>query len=756
MKKENGYALVLALLFTFACFVEVSWPTKAVGQEGHWVRIFEPVTATLNAIAANSRLQWCAVGDNGVWLWTRDGGLTWDSGQVNTHHSLRGIALVKGGIGVCVGDSGTLLRTTNAGGKWTAALSPVSANFNALTFVDSLTGITVGTDGAILRTTNAGISWIKISNPEYQDLRSVSNDHHGNLVCVGNMGSVIASQDSGNHWHSIASNVGVTLFSVVMTTPSIWYIAGDQWIFLKTTNSGMKWDTLHFDSLASSHESFPCVFAFSDSMHGVVTLHSFPQPFMDHSYYYITSDGGRTWADSTPYHWAIDETPINWAANAAVFVDSTFAVSAGALEEITRTTSAGNHWNQLHPFSPPFNYGAVSFTDSLNGMIMSNDQYRLVKLTTDGGATWITKMNDTKWDAMRYDSVTDVHLWQTYHFNDLAMTSRNRAIVIADSGELIRTFDGGHTWVHSYPAIPLYPMHLRMCDSLRGIAVGSNTASITVDGGTTWAPLSIDTRGMFSIAATREGNFAIGFGSAETTYAAISIDTGRTWNDYVIGGFFVSAMAFSDVQHGCAVGRFDPIQSGYGNMRISCTSDGGKTWTSVLDSGGILNKGLDAVSFSDAQHGIAVGVGALLRTVDGGRHWNAESFDTSAQANLSEVACMSQNHAIVAGGESIYKYGPNVVVSVREPAPIVPRLISAVYPNPASHLFTATFSLANGASAEFRLMNVLGREVRSRQNVKFAKDQNTTIVNVAGLAAGVYLFEVNANSVHQSIPVIIR
>jgi photosystem II stability/assembly factor-like uncharacterized protein len=103
-----------------------------------------------------------------------------------------------------------------------------------------------------------------------------------------------------------------------------------------------------------------------------------------------------------------------------------------------------------------------------------------------------------------------------------------------------------------------------------------------------------------------------------------SLDGGRTWQT-LRGPGQPAAFQFVSHQRGWELG-------GYEGRELRRSDDGGRTWTPVTVVGSDVN--VLAFSWLDAQHGWLVGnncanltsvsgpcTGAVLRTSDGGRHW---------------------------------------------------------------------------------------------------------------------------------------
>lgn len=97
-----------------------------------------------------------AAGTSGVFARTQDGGLTWDSLEIPTTATLRGISFVEQTTGWAVGDVGNIFHTTDGGESWTEQESQTTINLNAVSFASADTGYVAGDNGTILFTGNGG------------------------------------------------------------------------------------------------------------------------------------------------------------------------------------------------------------------------------------------------------------------------------------------------------------------------------------------------------------------------------------------------------------------------------------------------------------------------------------------------------------------------------------------------------------------------------------------------------------------------
>jgi len=193
------------------------------------------------------------------------------------------------------------------------------------------------------------------------------------------------------------------------------------------------------------------------------------------------------------------------------------------------------------------------------------------------------------------------------NFEFVQFLDRNRWL-IADSDQLWRTEDGGHTWTLSYNA---------KTDSGGGKRAGG--ASFI--------------------------NGATGFLIMDRLLLRTD-DGGKSWGKVSDLDFGAHSCYFFDALHGWAVGSEwqegyidNPAVSMYAG-RIWATKDGGQTWLRQrvdLPPGyfeGGTRWSLDDVLFNDLRKGWAVGDGVILWTVDGGEQWNVAEAEKAQYAQV--------------------------------------------------------------------------------------------------------------------------
>jgi photosystem II stability/assembly factor-like uncharacterized protein len=317
--------------------------------------------------------------------------------------------------------------------------------------------------------------------------------------------------------------------------------------------------------------------------------------------------------------------------------------------------------------------------------------------------------------------------------------------VMADSGAVLRTADGGASWtlrsIHGLAGSSVAPA-LSFLDSLHGYCAGGGRRSYkTNDGGVSWHEIEtayawqrvqllgkdqgyftaenleyIGTTGgqhPFPIYAYRilVGTLAQSmdpkpaylspvhntgcipyFTGARTGFAACTdgriertVNAGKTWSGQMVSAG-LNGLHFPTSRVGYAVGAAG---------RIFRTQDSGVTWQA--QTSGTLRI-LRAVRFADAQTGYAVGdSGTILGTSNGGATWNPMTSNTTVR--LSAIALSGDGSSGFAVGTQ------GVLLKLSGGVPGVPASLSV----PARALRAPHAGMAFGLP-DGRVFNLLGRQ----------------------------------------------
>ena len=199
-------------------------------------------------------------------------------------------------------------------------------------------------------------------------------------------------------------------------------------------------------------------------------------------------------------------------------------------------------------------------------------------LTTDGGQSWQAK-----------DSGTDAALYS------IAFPDEHNGWISGQDGILLHSKDGGETWQKQDSQIGYPIFALSFIDATRGWAAADRATYLkTTNGGETWES-----------------------GYIQASLEGVGADATLALADPVFYD-----IQFLDANTGWIVGEFGKIYH---------TTDGGQNWAeqqnSLLGQAGFTDAlnlpTLFGVAFTDARHGVAVGLeGKIVTTTDGGQQWN--------------------------------------------------------------------------------------------------------------------------------------
>jgi photosystem II stability/assembly factor-like uncharacterized protein len=246
--------------------------------------------------------------------------------------------------------------------------------------------------------------------------------------------------------------------------------------------------------------------------------------------------------------------------------------------------------------------------------------------------------------------------------------------MVGELGRIIRTTDGGKSWVRQ-DAGTKRPFLAMSCLDAKTAWVAGKEGIVygTKDGGDTWTQLQTNSnRHIFAIEfPTPERGLAAGdFGTMVRTD-----DGGKTWTTSRIpenvalpesaldtgvepGDVNLYGLSFGDPDHVWIVGEFGTIMA---------SADGGKTWTQQHAP---IESTLFGVRFTDAQHGFAVGIDSvILATDDGGATWRAVPPPVM-QRSYYDIALRGQNGWIVGDAGTVLKTTDGGATWKVEPLPI--------------------------------------------------------------------------------------
>ena len=188
----------------------------------------------------------------------------------------------------------------------------------------------------------------------------------------------------------------------------------------------------------------------------------------------------------------------------------------------------------------------------------------------------------------------------------------------------------------------------------------------TDDGGLSWQKFivgsdTLDFRDIDAIDAQTAYVMSIGNGPASRIYK--TTDGGMTWKVQFRNRdekAFLDAMSFWDANHGIAFG--DSVDK---QFYILTTADGGRTWSRVPatnlppaqgNEGAFAASGTNIALFGKSYAWIGTGAAAksrVLRTTDGGRTWRVADTPLASgpSSGIFSIAFRDTKHGVIAGGD---------------------------------------------------------------------------------------------------------
>jgi photosystem II stability/assembly factor-like uncharacterized protein len=461
-----------------------------------------------------------------------------------------------------------------------------------LAAADSRTAWAVTYGGLIIKSQD-GESW----DYQWSDLQAWPDTPPLRDVCVvspqvawicGDDGSVLVTVDGGGTWDVRALSVPDPpshLYGISALDDKVAWVVGDWGSVFRTVDGGLNWtscplpdpECLYGVSALSGLEAWVC----GDS--GLVA---------------VTADGGATWQSKDPGTGrvstmrrirAFDAQRVHVIGNSGCFFS---------------TSDGGDDWDLYDHGGDIYLFG-MSFADARHGWISGTDDYQdgFMAVTADGGGTWtpvytpllagernVTSIaladGDTVWSCtvdgalMRSDDGggrwkrSDTVFTRETLLDVCAIDARS-AWMVGSGGTVLRTFNGGMTWVEQYRDDSLELNHIDAWGSSTAWAAGHGGAVIrTEDYGAHWTPRDTGTAANFDHVAAVGPREAWVSGMEDGDGVLLhTADAGKTWQRALeLPGCPLSAVSALDARNVW----FGSVEEG--EARVYRTEDGGSSW----------------------------------------------------------------------------------------------------------------------------------------------------------------------------------
>ncbi|MFI5252055.1 MAG: YCF48-related protein [Bacteroidota bacterium] len=321
-------------------------------------------------------------------------------------------------------------------------------------------------------------------------------------------------------------------------------------------------------------------------------------------------------AQTTPWQ-SINPLPQGQPLNGLWNVGADTIVAVGNYGTIIRTSNAGVTWNvQQMVNADTDNFNAVQFTSPLIGYVAGDDG--VVLKTTDGGFTWVDQ-----------GFPLSISLYALY------FSSSSNGWVTGMNGTIYKTTNGGTSWTAQNSLTNETIFSIQFVGTQTGFAFGTKGIFLkSTDGGSSWYPTTLDsTKSIYSAYfVSQKVGWAVGLAG----YILKTTDGGQTWGNQlspILTSFF--SVQFRDSLNGLIGGSLGSILQ---------TSDGGVTWNSVLPD---LYDDMFAIRIISPSVGWAVGdVGRILSSTNGGMTWQLKSSGVKADLYSAYFPSLNIGYAV--------------------------------------------------------------------------------------------------------------
>lgn len=275
-------------------------------------------------------------------------------------------------------------------------------------------------------------------------------------------------------------------------------------------------------------------------------------------------------------------------------------------------------WIWQYPSHQPYHLYAVSFTDANTGTAVG--EYGTILRTTDGGATWVGQWASTR-----------------RHLYGVAFTDANTGLAVGQGGVILKTTDGGTTWISKTSRTNYDLAAVSFADADTAEAVGGTAGHMTycrtTDGGDTWTYYE---QNSYAIPlGVSFFNARIGAVVEIQQILLWTTNGGASWKQQTCAGGDIEdrlrGVSVLDANTAVAVGSayYDGFYPHMLRGVIKTTRNGGITCGTQF-----VSAPLRAVSFADINIGTAVGdYGAIYRSTDGGVTWVQQTSGTGVTLN---------------------------------------------------------------------------------------------------------------------------
>jgi len=455
-----------------------------------------------------------------------------------------------------------------------------TGNFKVMTFLKGGTLIAISDSGYIYHSTDTAKTWTVAKSPvtQVEDMKFYPDGKRGYIVSGT---SLFYTSDGGYNWakKTITGTTGMTYFFCIYIKSEDTLLLGTRNVYvgskiMLSADAGSSWKQVASNLFLGGNNAYSALltFFFDTPSHGYA---------LGQGYYAITSDGGKTWANTS-------EGTTTYNCSATLNSQNEILVYTAGCITLSKTQDISNPETGM--CSDGFEGGVVRL--GTTKICISADDHGNMHRSTDDGYTWTTTiLNSNKKfksvvvvdnntaiiygnELTMFKTIDGGVTWQKLvhgggeGFSKIVCKTVNECFITGKAGRLFRTQDGGNSWTWQDLGVsnPLYEITFPTQDT--GYVSANKLIFRTTDGGFTWQSFKLKTGGSVLNFPTKDVGY-IGYTNMYP-YIYKTTDAGVTWNmvNQEMGG---GGISFLSSNHGICDGTTDGT--------ILYTNDGGQTWT---------------------------------------------------------------------------------------------------------------------------------------------------------------------------------
>ncbi len=337
-----------------------------------------PSNINFKDIAKNSSGKLVAVGGGKIFI-SNDGGSSWQE-KLNVGSELVSVKFFADSDSrICVvGQDGVGLYSSDGGNTWgysawTDVFNPHI--LNDMVDKDQNNALIVGDAGTIAKTTNGGETFSDVNTRSFNGDNYSIQSTNENTLLVANDDGIFKTTNSGSNWNKLNLPDGFTgkITDIKMVNVNLGFaVSPHNNTIFKTTDGGATWTKIEDTYGQSNLEKIHAV------NENVLIVYGNSQ------WIQVSTDGGTTWdPELTHYENTVNEIIDNKAGKLFSINEAPF----GAYSSVNISTDNGSSWNESKVTSYPMKSIASS---SQNELLAVGEKGRTI-YTNDGGTSWQSK-----------------------------------------------------------------------------------------------------------------------------------------------------------------------------------------------------------------------------------------------------------------------------------------------------------------------------------------------------------------------------